>query len=56
MAKVQKVYTREFKEQAVDIKHRSKKKIVGAYRELERVQQERDIVKKGVSIFSRESK
>jgi len=42
--------------QAVDIKHRSKKKSVAIPRELERVQQERELVKKVVSIFSRESR
>jgi hypothetical protein len=40
--------------QAVDTKQRWKKKIVGAYRELERTRQERDILKKTVSIFSHE--
>jgi len=98
MAKVQKVYTREFKEEAVRLAQTSGKPITqiarelgisdtsihqwrkevaqqGAAafpgsghqtaleeenrrlkRELERVQQERDILKKVVSIFSRESK
>ena len=98
MAKVQKTYTREFKEEAVRLAQTSGKSITQVARELgmsdtsihqwrkelaqhgpeafpgkghqteleeenrrlkrelERVQQERDIVKKGVSIFSRESK
>jgi transposase len=98
MAKVQKVYTREFKEQAVQLAQTSGKPITQVARELgisdtrvhqwrkelvqhgketfpgsghqtpleeenrrlkrelERVQQERDILKKVVSIFSRESK
>ncbi len=98
MAKVQKVYTREFKEEAVRLAHTSGKPSThiareegisdasihqwrkelaqngtAAFpgsghqtaleeenrrlkRELERVQQERDILKKVVSIFSRESK
>jgi transposase len=98
MAKVQKVYTREFKEQAVQLAQTSGKSIAQVARELgisdtsihqwrkeltqhgkeafpgsghqtsleeenrrlkrelERVQQERDILKKVVSIFSRESK
>lgn len=98
MAKVQKVYTREFKEQAVQLAQTSGKPITQIARELgisdtsihqwrkeltehgkeafpgsghqtaleeenrrlkrelERVQQERDILKKVVSIFSRESK
>jgi len=98
MAKVQKVYTRVFKEQAVQLAQTSGKPIVQIARELgisdtsihqwrkelaehgkdafpgsghqteleeenrrlkrelERVQQERDILKKVVSIFSRESK
>jgi transposase len=98
MAKVQKVSTREFKEQAVQLAQTSGKPITQVARELgisdtsihqwrkelaqqgkdafpgsghqtpleeenrrlkrelERVQQERDLVKKGVSIFSRESK
>ena len=98
MAKVQKVYTREFKEEAVRLVQTSGKAIVQIARELgisdssihqwrkeltqqgkeafpgsghqtpleeenrrlkrelERVQQERDIVKKVVSIFSRDSK
>jgi transposase len=98
MAKVQKVYTREFKEEAVRLVQTSGKPIThiarelgisdasihqwrkelaqqgtSAFpgsghqtaleeenrrlkRELERVQQERDILKKVVSIFSRESK
>jgi transposase len=98
MAKVQKVYTREFKEEAVRLAQTSGKPIThiarelgisdasihqwrkelaqngtAAFpgsghqtaleeenrrlkRELERVQQERDILKKVVSIFSRESK
>ncbi len=99
MAKVQKVYTREFKEEAVRLVQTSGKPIAEAgrrgfrisdtsihqwrkelaqhgkdafpgsghqtrleeenrrlKRELERVQQERDILKKVVSIFSRESK
>jgi transposase len=98
MAKVQKVYAREFKEQAVQLAQTSGKPItqiarelgisdtsihqwrkeLAAHgkeafpgsghqsaleeenrrlkRELERVQQERDILKKVVSIFSRESK
>jgi transposase len=98
MAKVQKVYTREFKEEAVQLAQTSGKPITQIARELgisdasihqwrkefaqqgkdafpgsghqtpleeenrrlrrelERVQQERDILKKAVSIFSRESK
>ena len=98
MAKVQKVYTREFKEEAVRLVQTSGKSIAQIARELgisdssihqwrkeltqqgkeafpgsghqtpleeenrrlkrelERVQQERDIVKKVVSIFSRDSK
>jgi len=98
MAKVQKVYTREFKEEAVRLAQTSGKAITQVARELgisdtsipewrkelaqhgpeafpgsghqtaleeenrrlkrelERVQQERDILKKVVSIFSRESK
>ncbi len=98
MAKVQKVYTREFKEQAVQLVQTSGKPIAQVARELgisdtsihqwrkeltqhgkeafpgsghqtpleeenrrlkgelERVQQERDILKKVVGIFSRESK
>src|SRR5215472_2909224 len=98
MAKVQKVYTREFKEEAVRLAQTSGKPIPQVARELgisdisihqwrkelaqhgkaafpgsghqtaleeenrrlkrelERVQQERDILKKVVSIFSRESK
>ena len=98
MAKVQKVYTREFKEEAVRLAQTSGKPITQVARELgisdtsihqwrkelaqhgndafpgsghqtpleeenrrlkrelERVQQERDILKKAVSIFSRESK
>jgi transposase len=98
MAKVQKVYTREFKAQAVQLAQTSGKSIVQVARELgisdtsihqwrkelaqhgkeaflgsghqtaleeenrrlkrelERVQQERDILKKVVSIFSRDSK
>ncbi len=98
MAKMQKVYTREFKEQAVHLAQNSGKSIAQVARELgisdtsihqwrkelarhgkeafpgsghqtaleeenrrlkrelERVQQERDILKKAVSIFSRESK
>jgi transposase len=98
MAKVQKVYPREFKEQAVQLVQTSGKPITQVARELgisdtsihqwrkelaqhgketfpgsghqtsleeenrrlkrelERVQQERDILKKVVSIFSRESK
>ena len=98
MAKVQKVYTREFKEEAVRLAQTSGKPITHIARELgisdasihqwrkalaqhgtdafpgsghqttleeenrrlkrelERVQQERDILKKVVSIFSRESK
>ena len=99
MAKVQKVYTREFKEEAVRLAQTSGKPITQVARELgisdtsihqwrkeqaehgkeafpgsghqttleeenrrlkreelERVQQERDILKKVVSIFSRESK
>jgi transposase len=98
MARVQKVYTREFKEEAVRLAQTSGKPItqiarelgisdisihqwrkeLAEYgkeafpgsghqivleeenrrlkRELERVQQERDILKKVVSIFSRESK
>ncbi len=98
MAKVQKVYTREFKEQAVQLAQTSGKPITQIARELgisdtslhqwrkelaehgqeafpgsghqtgleeenrrlkrelERVLQERDILKKVVSIFSRESK
>ena len=35
------------------IRLRWKKKITAAYRELERVQQERDSLKKAISIFSR---
>ncbi len=98
MAKVQKVYTREFKEEAVRLVQTSGKSIAQIARELgisdssihqwrkeltqqgkeafpgsghqtpleeenrrlkrelERVQQERDILKKVVSIFSRDSK
>ena len=98
MAKVQKVYTREFKEEAVRLAQTSGKSITQVARELgisdtsihqwrkelgergkeafpgkghqteleeenrrlkrelERVQQERDILKKVVSIFSRESR
>lgn len=98
MAKVQKVYTREFKEEVVRLAQTSGKPITQVARELgisdtsihqwrkelaqhgndafpgsghqapleeenrrlkrelERVQQERDILKKVVSIFSRESK
>src|SRR5437016_1416419 len=98
MAKVQKVYTREFKEEAVRLAQTSGKPITQIARELgisdssihqwskelvergkeafpgkghqteleeenrrlkrelERVQQERDILKKVVSIFSRESR
>ncbi len=98
MAKVQKVYTREFNEEAVRLAQTSGKSITQIVRELgisdtsihqwrkelaqhskeafpgsrhqtpleeenrrlkralERVQQERDILKKGVSIFSRDSK
>ena len=98
MAKVQKTYTREFKEEAVRLAQTSGKSITQIARELgisdtsihqwrkelaqhgpeafpgkghqteleeenrrlkrelERVQQERDILKKVVSIFSRESK
>ena len=98
MAKVQKVYTREFKEEAVRLAQTSGKSITQVARELgisdtsihqwrkeltqqgkeafpgsghqtpleeenrrlkrelERVQQERDIVKKVVSIFSRDSR
>jgi len=98
MAKIQKVYTREFKEQAVQLVQTSGKPIAQVARELgisdsaihgwrkelaehgkeafpgsghqtaleeenrrlkrdlERVQQERDILKKVVSIFSRDSK
>jgi transposase len=98
MTKVQKVYTREFKEEAVrlaqtsgkpitqvarelgisdssihqwrkELVHHGKEAFPGSghqtpleeenrrlKRELERVQQERDILKKVVSIFSRESK
>jgi transposase len=98
MGKVQKVYTREVKEEAVGLAQTSGKPIAQIARELgisdtrvhqwrkelaengkeafpgsghqtaleeenrrlkrelERVQQERDILKKGVSIFSRESK
>ena len=98
MAKVQKVYTREFKEEAVRLVQMSGKSITQIARELgisdssihqwrkeltqqgkeafpgsghqtaleeenrrlkrelERVQQERDILKKVVSIFSRDSK
>jgi transposase len=98
MAKIQKVYTREFKEQAVRLAQTSGKSIAQVARELgisdasihqwrkeltqhgkeafpgsghqipleeenrrlkrelERVQQERDILKKVVGIFSRESK
>ena len=98
MAKVQKIYTREFKEEAVRLAQTSGKPITQVARELgisdtsihqwrkelaqhgseafpgkghqteleeenrrlkrelERVQQERDILKKVVSIFSRESK
>src|SRR5579863_6716053 len=98
MAKVQKVYTREFKEEAVRLAQTSGKSITQVARELgisdtsihqwrkeltqhgkeafpgsgyqmpleeenrrlkrelERVQQEREILKKVVSIFSRESK
>ena len=98
MAKVQKTYTREFKEEAVRLVQTSGKSITqvarelgisdtsihqwrkelaqhgkGSYpgsghqtaleeenrrlkRELERVQQEREILKKVLSIFSRESK
>jgi transposase len=98
MAKVQKVYTHEFKEQAVQLAQKSGKPITQVARELgisdtsihqwrkelaqhgpeafpgsghqtaleeenrrlkrelERVQQERDILKKVVSIFSRESR
>jgi transposase len=98
MAKVQKVYTREFKEEAVrlvqtsgksiaqiarelgisdssihqwrkDLTQQGKEAFPGSghqtpleeenrrlKRELERVQQERDILKKVVSIFSRDSK
>jgi transposase len=98
MTKVQKVYTREFKEEAVRLAQTSGKSIVQVARELgisatsihqwrkdvaehdkeafpgsghqtpleeenrrlkrelERVQQERDILKKVVSIFSRDSK
>jgi transposase len=98
MAKVQKVYTREFKEQAVQLVQSSGKPIAQVARELgisdtsihqwrqelaqhgkeafpgsghqtaleeenrrlkrelERVQQERDILKKVVGIFSRESR
>ena len=98
MAKVQNVYTREFKEEAVRLAQTSGKSIVQVARELgisdtsihqwrkeltergkeafpgsghqtlleeenrrlkrelERVQQERDIVKKVVSIFSRDSR
>ncbi len=98
MAKVQKVYTREFKEEAVRLAQTSGKPITQIAREmgisdssmhgwrkelaqhgeeafpgsghqtsleeenrrlkreLERVQQERDILKKAVSIFSRESR
>jgi len=98
MVKVQKVYTREFKEEAVRLAQTSGKAITQVARELgisdtsipewrkelaqhgpeafpgsghqtaleeenrrlkrelERVQQERDILKKVVSIFSRESK
>ncbi len=66
MAKVQKTYTREFKKElaehgneafpgkghqtALEEENRRLK------RELERVQQERDILKKVVGIFSRESR
>ncbi len=61
MGKIQKVYTREFKEEAVSSRQWTPNsilgaKIAGAYRELERVQQERDILKKAISIFSRESR
>jgi transposase len=98
MAKVQKVYTREFKEEAVRLAQTSGKSITQVARELgisdtsihpwrkeltqhgkeafpgsghqapleeenrrlkrelERVQQERDLVKKVVSIFSRDSR
>jgi len=98
MAKIQKVYTREFKEQAVqraltsgkpitqvarelgisdtrvhqwrkELAHHGSEAFPGSghqtpleeencrlKRELERVQQERDILKKVVSIFSRKSK
>jgi transposase len=87
MAKVQKTYTREFKEEAVRLVQTSGKPIAqiarelgisdsaihgwrkelaehgkdafpgkGHQTELERVQQERDILKKAAGIFSREHK
>ena len=56
MPKQQKTYTREFKLEAVQLVKSSGKPMSQIARELDITRQERDIVKKVVSIYSRDAR